>query len=69
MRIVRGQGGYGTFSWADGFRPSPKAKSPSLVEEARQSARSFLAVITRLFKQGRDDEAEMFWERYADLHT
>jgi hypothetical protein len=59
--VTRRQGRLGVYSWSTGFVPAPPKQVP-LELEARFNLE---AVINRLFLQGRYDEAERLFDRYA----
>lgn len=61
MQIIRIDGQLGAYSWATGFKPTPKRQLP-LDEEAKKNPE---AVIFRLLREDREDEAERFFELYV----
>lgn len=61
MEIVKINGQWRVYTWADGFRPA--RKNLSFEEEVRRNPE---AVINRLVNQGRRDEAEELIDRLFD---
>lgn len=58
--LVCGDRVLGTFSWTNGFKPV--RKESGLEAEARRNPQ---AVIFRLLREGREDEAEELLERFV----
>lgn len=61
--IMRKKGTWGLYSWADGFLASAKGELP-LDSEARRNPE---AVISRLMKEERWEEAERILDLYVGL--
>ncbi|HPN96220.1 MAG TPA: hypothetical protein PLK35_00475 [Candidatus Moranbacteria bacterium] len=59
-QIIRISGQYRTYSWTRGLAPQRPVRS--LEEEARRNPQ---AVIFRLLNEGREDEAENFFQRFV----
>lgn len=60
QQIININGEWGTYTWADGFKPSNRLLS--LRQEVRKNLE---AVINRLMNQGRWDEAEALLDTLA----
>jgi len=60
MKVMKAEGGWGTYSWVDGFKPG--FKKLSLEEEARKNPQ---AVIFRLLNKGEEELAEYFFNKYV----
>ncbi len=58
-QIVQVAGQWGTWSWSEGFQPAIRQRS--LEEEARRCPE---AVINRLIREERWEEAERIMDRY-----
>lgn len=64
MEIMKRNGQWGVHDWASGFR-AHKEREQTLIEEAAKSAEGLLAVVNRLLRQGKEEEAEEIWDMLA----